>query len=227
IGLFVCDHIDKENVQEFGSYPDFFAALFPEFEIVQYEVTKGHFPDDLDECDAYMTTGSRHSVYDDLPWINQVKATIRDIYATNKTFVGVCFGHQLLAEALGGRVAKSPNGWSVGVHRFDVHEKQSWMKPFQPSLNLIMMCQDQVLDLPPETKVLAGSPQCPVAIMQIGERMLGIQAHPEYTPAYDQILMEKRAHKMGTHVVKRGIESFDIPVDRTVIRSWILGFWGV
>ncbi|MEZ4688570.1 MAG: amidotransferase [Bacteroidia bacterium] len=176
-GLFICDHVAESLQDRFGDYPDMFARLFPELEWKHYEVTQGQFPQDLNECEVYFATGSRRSVYEQEDWIDELKATIRRLATTNKHFVGFCFGHQLLGEALGGRVQKSPMGWCVGVHRFDILEKARWMRPFQQQINILMMCQDQVIELPPNSVVLASGERCPVGIMQIGERMLGIQAH--------------------------------------------------
>ena len=225
-GLFICDHVNQEFQAEFGDYPDMFAALFPELEFKLYEASKGEFPENLDECDLYMATGSRLSVYDDVPWISELKATIKRIHDQQKKFVGFCFGHQLMAEALGGRVAKSPNGWTVGVHRFVVSKQQAWMEPFQPAFNLLMMCQDQVLDLPEGARLLAGNAQCPVGMFQVGEHMLGIQAHPEYPKAYDQMFMETRIDRMGEDVVKKGIASLELEVHQALVRSWVLEFVG-
>lgn len=223
-GLFLCDHISPKYEAEFGDYTKMFESLFPEFDFVFYDVCNNHFPENLEECDLYMATGSRHSVYEDIPWIKRTKELVQQLYEAQKYFVGFCFGHQLLGEALGGKVQKSPNGWSVGVHEFDVLEQADWMQPSQKSLNLLMMCQDQVLELPKAGQVLAGNKQCPNGIMQVGETMLGIQAHPEFSKAYDQTLMEARIDRMGREVVEKGIQSLELEVHQDLIRKWILTF---
>jgi len=223
-GLLVCDHINRQYEEEFGDYTAMFEALFPEFDFVFYDVCNGHFPENLEDCDLYMATGSRHSVYEDIPWIVRTKELIQQLYKEQKYFVGFCFGHQLLGEALGGKVQKSPKGWCVGVHKFDVLEQPKWMQPSQNSLNLLMMCQDQVLELPKNAKTLAGNEQCPIGIMQVGEKMLGIQAHPEFSKAYNQILMEARIQRMGQEVVEKGIASLTLPIHRTLIRQWVFEF---
>ena len=223
-GLFECDHIDVEYQDKFGDYSAMFAQLFPELEWTFYDVCNGEFPKDLNECEVYFTTGSRKSVYDKEDWIDQLKATIRKISESDKYFVGCCFGHQLLGEAMGGKVSKSPNGWCVGVHEFEIKKAAKWMQPFQNNINLLMMCQDQVLELPEGAKVLAGNQTCPAGVFQVGGKMLGIQAHPEYSKAYNQLLMEMRIDRMGKTVVNDGIARLEKEVHQNIIRSWILNF---
>ncbi len=226
--LFLCDHVKPEDQARFGDYSDMFAQLFPEFEWTVFDVCNGHFPEDLSEHDVYFASGSHRSVYEKEDWIIRLQATIRDIYQEKKYFIGFCFGHQLIGEALGGKVAKSPYGWCVGVHEFDIQQQEKWMQPFQKNISLLMMCQDQVIQLPENSRVLAGSAQCPVGIFQVGETMLGIQAHPEFSKAYDRLLMEERIGRMGEAVVEKGIASLDKGVDSEVIRGWVFGFvgWG-
>jgi GMP synthase-like glutamine amidotransferase len=226
-GLLVCDHVIEKYQHIYGDYPDMFAQLFPELEWVLYDVVNGQFPDDIDDCEVYFATGSRYSVYDDEPWITQLLETIRLIREKGKYFVGFCFGHQALGQALGGKVQKAPTGWCVGVHEFALHHVANWMVPQQSTINLLMMCRDQVLEWPPEAIVLAGNEKCPIGMMQIGGRMLGIQAHPEFSKAYDQFLIQRRAEMMGAEVVKAGIESLEKTVHREVLRVWVLQFLGV
>jgi GMP synthase-like glutamine amidotransferase len=226
-GLFICDHVNESVRDRFGDYADMFSQLFPELDWTYYEATQGEFPKDLNECDVYFATGSRRSVYEPEPWIDEAKEIIRQIATTHKYFVGFCFGHQLLGEAMGGKVQQSPNGWCVGVHTFEITEKASWMKPFQQPINLLMMCRDQVLSLPPGATVLASSELCPVGIMRIGSKMLGIQAHPEFSKSYDQYLMTLRLDKIGKEVVEAGIRSLALDVHRAAIRNWVLGFIGM
>ena len=224
VGLFICDHINEEFQNEFGDYNDMFSALFPEFTFQIYDAINNEFPKDLSACEVYMITGSRYSVYDDLPWINKLKTIIQELDTLQKYLIGICFGHQLIGEALGGEVKKSENGWCVGVHEFNIKEEQAWMKPATNTLKLLMMCQDQILSLPSNTKVLAGNDMCPNAIIQVGDHILGIQAHPEFSKKYDKLLMENRVDRMGIDTVYKGIESLHKPVHKTIIHDWILNF---
>ena len=224
VGLFVCDHVTPELQTEFGDYPKMFADLFPEYEIVPFYCVDGEFPSDLHVCDWYMCTGARYSVYEDRPWILQLKDSLRALRNLDIGFIGFCFGHQLLAEALGGRVVKSENGWCIGVYEFTIDNEQAWMHPAASSINLLMMCQDQVTQLPAGSVHLAVNANCEIGIFQVGNKMLGIQAHPEYSKAFDRILMEKRKPKIGAEKVKEGLLSLDQEVHRSLIRSWIINF---
>lgn len=226
-GLLICDHVMEKYQDSYGDYPDMFARLFPELEWVYYDVVNGQFPEGLAACEVYFATGSRYSVYDDKHWIKRLLETIRLIEEEQKYFVGFCFGHQLLGEALGGKVQKAPTGWCVGVHEFEVYHSVSWMAPQQSQINLLMMCQDQMLTLPENAIVLAGNEKCPNGIIQIGERMLGIQAHPEFSKAYDQFLIRWRAEVMGEEVVKEALDSLEKDVHREVVREWVLRFLGM
>ncbi len=224
IALLICDQVNEDLLHIQGGYSDMFLKLFPQIDFEVFNVFKGQFPANANDFDAYLTNGSRRSVYDKEDWIDQLKAFVRDIYSAQKKYVGVCFGHQLLAEALGGKVAKAASGWSVGVHQFILKEKESWMTPFHQKLNLLMMCQDQVQVLPLNSKVLAVTKTCPVGMFQVGSNMLGIQAHPEFSKAYDNALMELRNERIGTEVVKKGKKSLKKSVDREIIAQWIFQF---
>lgn len=224
IALLICDEVNKnlQNIQ--GDYPDMFKELFPSLHFDVFNVFKGQFPPNAHEYEAYLVNGSRHSVYEDVDWIIHLKEFVEEIYKAKKKYVGVCFGHQLLAEALGGQVARATTGWSVGVHQFEITQKENWMSPFQSRVNLLMMCQDQVKVLPPQSEILAKTPLCPVGMFTVCGHMLGIQAHPEFSKSYDRALMELRIARMGTEVVNTGIESLEKPVDREIVAEWILQF---
>lgn len=220
-GLLICDHVRPEFLAAFGDYDQQFTQLFSTWDWQFYDVTQGQFPTDIAECDVYLTTGSHHSVYEELPWIAQLKSFIQTLYRADKYFIGVCFGHQLLAEALGGEVGKSSVGWCVGVHEFEVVQPEKWMMPEQNRFNLLMSCQDQVLVLPEGAVVLACSEKCAVGMYRVGERMLGMQAHPEFSKAYAEALMEQRVARIGEQVVREGKASLELSVHAELIRSWV------
>lgn len=229
IGLLECDHVRTEFRADHGDYIDMFTNLFgqvsSEVVIKPYDVINGVYPEDIRECDGFITTGSSFSVYDDEPWIHRLAAFVRTLAENHIPYVGVCFGHQMLAYALGGVVHKAPVGWCVGRHTFTVSTEKDWMNPFSKSFGLLMMCQDQVITPPQDTVTLASTPDCPNAIILVKEYMLGIQAHPEFTPAYDQALMELRIERIGEDKVNQGIRSLETGHDGVTIARWIINFF--
>lgn len=217
IGLLICDHIQKG----FAGYPELFGNLLPEHELVNYHVCDGQFPKSASEHEAWIITGSKYSVYDNIDWIDRLKDFVRSIAKADKYCIGVCFGHQMLGEAMGGKVLKSTMGWCVGVHQFDIIESKDWMLPAFSKANLLMSCQDQIQVLPPNSKVIASAPKCPVGIIQIGDKMLGIQGHPEFSAEYVKFLMESRINKIDESVIEEGINSLQLPIHNSTVGGWI------
>ncbi len=224
IGILVCDHVSKKNLAIGGDYSDMFKTLLPALDTVNYDVCKGHFPSSPFECDGYLVTGSKYSVYDQVDWILELKAFVKAIYDSGKKYIGVCFGHQMLGEALGGKVEKAQTGWSVGVNTFEVLAKEAWMEPFQPNYNLMMMCQDQVVKLPENSTVLAKTANCPVGMFRVGENMLGVQAHPEFPKAYELALLDSRWDRITAEKIDAAKESLALPVHDRVIAQWMMRF---
>ena len=231
IGLLECDHVLERFRHIAGDYPDMFAALFnrhaPHVALQSFDVCNGEFPPSLDSCDAYLVTGSRFSAYDDVGWIHELKNFTRRIHEAKKPFVGVCFGHQLIAEALGGRVARAETGWGAGVHDVEVIEREHpepWMRPEQSRCALQYMHQDQVDRLPEGGVVIGRSDHCPVAMFRVGDSMFGVQAHPEFPKAYSEALLLDRVERIGAERAKTALASLDQPTDESVVAMWIVEF---
>jgi len=228
IGLLECDHVLERYRHIAGDYRDMFANLFarhaPQIALHPFDVCDGAFPPSLDACDAYLATGSRFSAYDDVDWIHALKDFMRRIHESKKPFVGVCFGHQLMAEALGGKVSRAATGWGVGVHGVEVIGPELWMRPEGSSCALQYMHQDQVERLPEDGVVIGRSDHCPVAIFRAGDSTLGIQAHPEFPKAYSKALLLDRVERIGEERVKTALASLDQPTDESVVAKWIVEF---
>ena len=224
LGLLLCDHIAPAFQDIASGYPELFAAWLAGVEWEVYAVCDGQFPTDLDTCAAWVCTGSRASVYEDVPWIHRLSALVRRLHDEGRPYLGVCFGHQMLAAALGGRVSASPRGWCVGVHRFEVDPVMPWMQPPLPHLDLLMMCQDQVMALPPGSQVLARGEACPIGMFATG-RMLGIQAHPEFLPAYEAALLHSRRDRIGPAKVDAALATLERPLDVAPLARWVHHFW--
>jgi GMP synthase-like glutamine amidotransferase len=225
LGLLQCDHVAERLQVIAGDYAEMFGALFGQhFNLIPYDVCNAVWPASLNDCDAYLCTGSRWSVYDDIAWIHELKMFVRQSYETGKPFIGICFGHQMLAEALGGQVEKSEYGWGVGIQDIEIISTEAWMQPARDKLKLHYMHQDQVTRLPENGVLLGRSEHCPVASFRLGQAMLGIQAHPEFTNEYSAALLADRVERIGAARVEAARASFVHRTDESVIVQWISQF---
>ena len=192
-----------------------------EVDIVVYDAIGGELPADPSECDAWITTGSRHSVNDDERWIRDLEGFVRDVAAAGVPFIGICFGHQLVAKALGGSVVKSDRGWGVGVQEVRVRDGLG----LGDSYRVLASHQDQVEALPPGAEVLGWSEHCPVSMLGFGSTIIGIQGHPEFEPAYSEALLEsRRGSVIPEETVDTGLSTLDQSPDSGRLADWILGF---
>ncbi|MBK0329004.1 type 1 glutamine amidotransferase [Rhodobacteraceae bacterium F11138] len=158
-----------------------------------YRVLDGVFPGSVNACDAWLVTGSAFSAYEDHDWIRKLEQFLREAYDGDRPIVGICFGHQVIAKALGGTVEKSGNGWGVGPHRyvFDGTDEPVVINAWH---------QDQVTVVPQSAKVVGRSDFCANAALLYGRQAYSVQAHPELDNAFLADLLKARSNIVPEHV---------------------------
>jgi len=236
LGILDCDDLSPALRGDYHCYTCMFKTLFAPFfqpgdqfenssiEYRRYDVQKGKLPADLGECDAYLITGSKTGVYDDKPWIATFKLFIQKAYAYGVKLVGLCFGHQILADSLGGKAEKSDKGWGVGAMISQRVEHAKWMSEKLDSICLLYSHQDQVTCLPPKAKVLFSSDFCQFSAFYIPERILAFQGHPEFTVDYCHRLMFLRQERYAEGQYENAVKSLEQPLHSELLGRWIINF---
>ena len=228
IGILRTDSVRPEWVAVHGQYPDMFARLLTEqddtLRFTTWDVEAGELPTACDVADAFLITGSKSSVYDDKAWIRSLEDFVRTLHATRSKLIGICFGHQLVAQALGGTVAKSKKGWGVGVNAYAVDDTL-FRQADGKDLCLLASHQDQVMQMPPGAKKIATNAHCEVGGMVLGEHILTFQGHPEFTPDYARELLSFRRDMIGEERADEGLNSLVVREHEGARAArWILDF---
>ena len=187
IGILQTGILGGELSQKFGEYPDMFVDMLgdEDFTYQTYAVVKGEFPKSPEECDGWIITGSKHGAYEDHPWIKPLEGFIRELVASKRPTIGICFGHQIMAQAMGGKVVKSDKGWGVGVHEYENLETGTRDK-------LLAFHQDQVIAPPPGAVVTHRSDFCEFAGLRYSDTCLTLQPHPEHIVEFTKDLLDER-----------------------------------
>lgn len=225
IGLLHMDALPDVAIPVQGDYPELYRHLFRHeaVELVDIHVHSGDGPAAIDDCDGWIVGGSRYSVYDGLGWIITAEQIVRDAVAAERPIVGICFGHQLIAHALGGRTARADVGWGIGARRYESVAASPWQPPGAPT-SLLACHQDQVVEPPPDAEVWSTSDYCPIAGMTIGERVWSMQGHPEFTAPVCDVIYESRRPLIGDAEVDAAKRSLSTPLSNESIAAAIVGF---
>lgn len=211
IGILQTGLAPEALAPEMGDYPDMFARLLDGhgFSFRTWKVVEGDFPAGVHDADGWLITGSRHGVYEDHPWIPPLEQFIRDSFAARVPVVGICFGHQIVAQAMGGKVERYTGGWAVGATDYDFGGE---------TIRLNAWHRDQVVQAPAGAKVIATNDFCTNAALLYDDRALTVQAHPEFRPEFVDGLMKTRGKGLvPDEVMAEAAARLDMPLqDRTM-----------
>ncbi|PID60732.1 MAG: glutamine amidotransferase [Gammaproteobacteria bacterium] len=212
LGILQAGHSPDEMRGDYPDYNQLFELLFGEeaFDYCHYPVVDGVFPDSATECDAWLITGSRYGAYEDHDWIPPLENLVREIHDKRIRLVGICFGHQIIAQALGGKVEKFSGGWSVGQREYRLDPR---VFGSSEPLSIMAYHQDQVVELPEGAEVIGNSDFCRYAALAYGDDILTIQPHPEFDGRFMAGLLKYRGMNLPDDIRERAENRLEIPLD--------------
>jgi GMP synthase-like glutamine amidotransferase len=214
-----------------GDYPEMFERLLiaggGAFDLNVFAVHADEWPAQVAQCDAWLISGSRAAVYDPLPWIAPLMEFVRRAVDDDRPIVGICFGHQLLAHALGGRAERAVDGWGLGNIETRMTAQRRRLAALPDALSLFMAHQDQVTALPPGAELLAATAHCPHAMFALGPRVLGIQAHPEFDASFMRAVTVDPTFEVAPTLRAEALTSYARPADSACVARALVEFLGL
>ncbi len=219
IGILQTGRVPGELLGKHGDYNEMFERFLAGrgLEFVTYVVLDHVFPIDVHDADGWLITGSKFGVYEEHEWIAPLEEFIRDVYAQSVPIVGICFGHQIIAQALGGKVEKFSGGWSVGIEDYKLDD-------FDDYVQLPAWHQDQIIELPADATVIGSSSSCQYAALVYSDKALSIQPHPEIAVDYLADLIEARKDILPADIAAQGKASLNRDTSSGQVADWISRF---
>ncbi len=219
IGLLLAGHMPEALSDTVGDYPDLYGAMLAPHAITctAWDVTAGELPEGPRAAEGWLISGSRHGAYDDLPWVAPLEDFMRSVAAAGVPLLGICFGHQIVAQALGGRVEKWKGGWTLGPTPYAFADGTTY--------TLNAWHQDQVTAPPEAARTIATAPGCAHAALAIGETILTVQPHPEFRRDAVAGLLETRGTVLPPESAADLRARLDRPTDEDAFAARLAGFF--
>ncbi|CAM3092934.1 type 1 glutamine amidotransferase [Vibrio rarus] len=228
IGILICGYLDAEFSTANRSYSTLICSALHsvnrDIRFFEYDAYNQHLPQ-LDECDGYIIIGSLANAYDNAPWIIDLMQWTLRCEARRKPQVGIGFGHQLIARALGGTVERSPKGWGLGNHEVNVVTQKRWMNLSIDRLRMLIIHQDQVVTVPKGMRVIASSDFCANFMLAKDNHLLTVQGHPELTPQVMKEQIERRKSQLSEAHYRSIVQQSSQVLDSATVLYWMDAFF--
>ena len=228
IAILQCDNVMEKFQEDFGNYPEMITDLLNSvennLEIGTFDVQKGEYPQNINDWELFITTGSKASVNDNEVWILDLIEFTKLLGVTKKKLMGICFGHQIIALARGRSVEESDKGWGIGIASNDILIQTDWMDNEQIELKLIVSHKEQINQLPQGAMVIAQSDFCPYFMVQWDDHFLSVQGHPEWNKLYSKTLMNDRRSIIPVKRIEQGLASLEKNINNQQFARWIINF---
>ena len=227
IGILLTGFVSEQLEQLYVPYEEMFRLYLglDDFTYRIYRVYDNELPRSVDDCDSWLVTGSQYGVYETHSWMKPLEQVIRDIHSAVLPCIGICFGHQIMAQAMGGIVQKHPGGWAIGRHLYHISTDIDLKLPLDKSLRLLCIHQDQVVKKPAQSQVFLTSEFCPIAGLYYYPGCVSFQPHPEFHPDYlVGILTLRRGENIDSNLVDQAMETIHHQTDSQILKTWIKSY---
>lgn len=220
IGILECGRPLPDVQATHGTFADMFARLLDGhgFEFTAYHVEEMVFPDNVHDQDGWLISGSKHGAYEDHAFVPPLEDFIREAFAQSIPMIGICFGHQIIAQALGGKVEKFAGGWAVGRRTYDLKGSQVAINAWH---------QDQVVELPPNAEVIGSNEFCANAALEYGQTVFTLQPHPEFDGPLiaDYVRLRRNTADYPETMMDDAAANTELPLDQAKVGDQMARFF--